>query len=84
MVIKREHNISLALTALSGSAFMHLILSNAHLDWPHKGHLAMHAANVSVTTTLVCASLTFDLFLGYNHPFISLLTDHNAGDSLCH
>lgn len=57
LVIKREQNLSFALTALSGSAFMHLILSTAHLNWPanRKGHLAVHAASMSVpASACVC------------------------------
>lgn len=41
LVIKREQDLSSVLTALSGPAFIHLILSTAHLNRPanHKGHL---------------------------------------------
>lgn len=83
LLIKRGLDPSL-LTVLSGPAFIHLILSTAHLNCStnYKGHLTcvvwmhlfLHA----------CLHLTFDVFPCCNHPFISLLTDHNVDDSLYH
>lgn len=43
--------------------------------------LTVDGASVSVTVS-VCARLTFDVFLYYNHPFIPLLTDHYVEASL--
>lgn len=72
LVIEAEPGIfCLVLTALSGPAFTHLILSTAHLNWPanHKGHWLCMVSE-RLLCACVCLRLTFDVFLYYHHPFI--------------